>query len=85
METDLSLLIPRASEMWARHRDVEVVLQFLRENGCTKNDCMSILRRAGIAGKSEVKNLVHFSEAWRDKRAADQELHDAVEDALPKS
>lgn len=84
METDLSLLIPRASEMWARHRDVEAILQFLRKNGCTKNDCMAILRRAGIAGKSDVKSLVHFSEAWSDRKTADEALHEAVEEDLQK-
>jgi hypothetical protein len=85
MREDPDLLISKAATMWSLDRNVEALLRHLRRCGCTKGDCMSILRRAGIAEKRDVKRIVHESDAWEDRRNADEELHATADEALSDS
>jgi ribosomal protein L7/L12 len=64
--------------------DVEALIGFLRESGCSKIDCIVVLRQVRKLSAAEAKEIVHFSPTWSDTRASDEKIHEDVIDAATK-
>ena len=74
-------MIDGGQAVWTATREFERVLEYLRKQGASKNDCITVVKRLGIVEKADAKRAVHFSEAWRDHRDADAVVHEQL-DAL---
>ena len=61
---------------------VEEELLRLRQSGCSILDSIKLIRAATGVGLGSAKVLVHSSATWRDRRAANEALHDEIEQAL---
>jgi hypothetical protein len=61
---------------------VDELVAWLRGYGCSKIECMYILVRSLGLQLEEAKRIVHFSPVWEDRRASDDELHDALENFI---
>ena len=60
---------------------IEEELLRLRQSGCSIIDSIKVIRDATGAGLGNAKVLVHNSATWRDRRAANEALHDEIEQA----
>lgn len=71
-------------EMLRLGKSVDQVLEFLRNEGCSKIDSMWLLEDvAGMTGV-DAKKAVHFSPVWAEVRTRDEHFHDALEDELKR-
>ena len=77
-------LISECKHRSAGGEDVETIVEHLRTSGCTKIDSIAILNATYGIGFAEAKKIVHFSPAWADTRASDDNFHESIEDALTK-
>lgn len=74
----------RASSLLAETGAWEGVLEQLRAEGFSKTDSIrATVERLGVS-LSEAKAIVHDSETWSDRRAADDDFHDDVEEAVSR-
>lgn len=51
--------------------NIEDILSFLRKNGCSRINCITVLLKLGYLPPNEAqytKSLVHFSQTWADLR-----------------
>lgn len=62
--------------------DTEELIAYLRRHGLGKIETMSVLHRCGIGSLAELKDLVHFSQAWQDTRMSDDAFHAQLEQCL---
>lgn len=60
--------------MVASGKDTEAILTFLRKIGCSKIDSIRLLIPLRDLSLAEAKQIVHFSETWKDTRQADEEF-----------
>jgi hypothetical protein len=68
----------RATAMWSEGSRWDAVLQTLRTEGYSKNDCIRASVEVLRLPLADAKRLVHESDAWRDLRDADDEWHNAL-------
>lgn len=66
------------SQIWGHAADCEEFLSRLRERGAHKLESIRSLRMLGKMSLGEAKEAVHFSSAWADRRASDDEFHDLL-------
>jgi hypothetical protein len=64
--------------------DMEAVIGYLRALGCSKIDSIAVLAATYGIGLAGAKKVVHFSRTWADTRAADENFHESIADALTK-
>ena len=57
-------------------------ITYLRSKGFSKVQSMLVLAQRFGVPLSEAKPLVHFSEAWADRKASDEAFHDDIIDKL---
>ena len=62
--------------------DDEALLMELRAMGCDKIDAIVLLRELRQIGLAAAKIIVHRSNAWADRRAADESFHESLLAAL---
>lgn len=82
MNGKLLALGDEAGHLLATGRGREDILSFLRRSGCSKIDCIKVLMRVESLTLQNAKAAVHLSEAWADRRAADDGFHGALIRAL---
>jgi hypothetical protein len=75
VEKDLGAMIEGGRAVWTTTHELEKVLEYLRAQGASKNDCITVVKRLGILEQGDAKRAVHFSEAWREHRNADAVVH----------
>ena len=75
-------LIKNCQVMIDRGNDLESIISFLRKKGCGKLDSILILSKTKSLSFEQAKNLVHFSQTWKDRRAKDDDLQDKFLDFL---
>ena len=61
---------------------MEDVLSTLRKRGLSKVQSIKVVVAVTGLGPNEAKELVHFSQAWQDARAAGELLHEEIERVL---
>jgi hypothetical protein len=67
--------------MYNSGSSIEEVLTFLRRRGATKVESIRLLSELSGLASDEAKPAVHWSDTWRDVRAADEALHTTIERA----
>jgi hypothetical protein len=73
-------LMKTAQQMLRGGQDIEDVLRFLRSEGCTIIDSIKLTKLLTGMSLGAAKELVHTSQAWRDRREANDRFHDVLED-----
>jgi len=76
------LPIEQVTELWQKDSNAEAFLSALRGNGFGKVDCIRALRQMSDISLREAKEIVHCSAVWADRRAADDDFHEAAYQAL---
>jgi hypothetical protein len=79
---DRNQLIAECASLLEEGIDHEGLIAFLREQGCSKIDSIVALSAALRLDLGRAKELVHCSEAWRDMRESDNQLHEEFAQAL---
>lgn len=64
---------------------IEDVIRFLRSSGCWKTETIIVISKASGIGPAKAKELVHFSETWKDTRSSDEKLQEEMLEAIVKS
>ncbi|HJR08810.1 MAG TPA: hypothetical protein VJ842_16235 [Pyrinomonadaceae bacterium] len=62
--------------------DIEAVLLFLKQQGCSKIDSILALRDLKGMNLKDGKETVHLSQTWQDRRDADEHLWDELFDSM---
>ena len=65
--------------------DLEDILRFLRQEGCSKGRSITILLKMKYLPPEKIKftkHLVHFSKTWSDFRERDEEWHEKIIEIL---
>jgi ribosomal protein L7/L12 len=62
----------------------EAIVQFLRDNGLSRIDSIRVLSKIYGMRLGEAKELIHFSKAWQEERAATEKFWDELEKQLPE-
>jgi ribosomal protein L7/L12 len=68
------ILMKSSKTMLAEGKNLEYVIGFLRQNGCSKTQSIIILKEIKEISLDEAKELVHFSEVWQDVSKVDEKL-----------
>jgi hypothetical protein len=73
----------RQAELDARRaydagEDLGEIVRSLRARGCNIIDCIKIVRAISGWSLKDAKLFVHYSDAWSDRRAANDALHDRL-------
>jgi len=75
-------LLDESREMLRDGKDVQAILTFARHRGCSKTDAMRLLMLLRDMSLAEAKQVVHFSEAWRDTKQQDEEFQDRLQSVI---
>ncbi|PSQ70648.1 MAG: hypothetical protein BRD37_00115 [Bacteroidetes bacterium QH_8_67_23] len=80
METDEQIRqrIQQSQAVLEEGGTLEAVLRLLRQAGCSKTDSMRVVRSLKEVPLGEAKRIVHFSDAWQERRADDEHFHDEL-------
>ncbi len=73
--------LEESRRMYDSGSSTDDILAFLRQQGATKVESIRLLIELAGLTNEEAKLAVHWSDAWRDTREADEELHATVEEA----
>ena len=68
--------------MFERGDDVEAVLRFLRQRGCSKLDSIKALVASKEMNLADAKRVAHLSKTWEDRRQSDEEFEKAFWEQL---
>jgi ribosomal protein L7/L12 len=71
-----------AKKMSQAGEDIESILIYLKENGYSKTQSIVVIKEINNLCLGEAKELVHFSQAWKDKQEFDTDLNQRLYDAL---
>ena len=82
MTNENETLLNCARRMLSEGQDLETVISFLRDSGCHKNDSIKIVRQLTGVGLGEAKDIVHFSNTWKDVKERDEAFHEVLEEAI---
>ena len=82
MTNENETLLDHARRMLSEGQDLETIISLLRESGCHKNDSIRIIRELIGVSLGEAKDIVHFSNAWKDVKERDEAFHDVLEEAI---
>ena len=61
-----------------RGADLESLIRYLRESGCSKIDSIAVLAKGCGVGLGEAKERVHLSPTWDDRRKLDDQFHETI-------
>lgn len=79
---DRQRLISECERRLADGENIEAAIKFLRDDGCSKIQSISVLAESHGIGLAKAKEAVHLSSTWHDFRSSDEHFHDELEDAL---
>ena len=79
---DFHTLLNAARQMLETGQDLETILRFILQNGCTQVDCIRIVMDLNDSTLEEANSLVHYSKAWEDMRERTEKVHNAFIDCL---
>ena len=82
MTNKVESLLDASKKMLEDGKDVQAVLTFARQSGCSKTDAMRLLILLRDMSLAEAKQIVHFSEAWKDTKQQDEEFHDQMQSVV---
>jgi ribosomal protein L7/L12 len=71
-------LVRDVTQMLRTDSSEEQVVEHLRQLGLDKLDSIKVLRSATGMSLGQAKKTVHCSEAWADRREADDAFHEAA-------
>lgn len=74
--------IDLAKKMLNTEQSLEDVLSFFRKEGFSKMQSILMIREINATDLDEARNLVHFSETWKDVAQSDGELLESFYDFL---
>ncbi len=83
-DDQLQIFLSATRKMRDDGEDIENILLFLRQNGCTMVDCIRIIMPLQGSTLEEANSLVHYSKAWKDMRDYTEKVHDFFMDGLEK-
>ena len=69
-------------KMLSQNGDIEEVLDYLRRSEYSKTKSMVLLTEIMDIDLGKAKEIVHFSQTWKDAREAHEQLHKVVEKLL---
>ena len=81
----LQSLLETCKQMRANGHSIEVILLFLRQEGCSKMESIRAVMELQDMSLRDAKSTVHFSEAWKDTRQRDDRLHESLDSMTEKS
>ena len=64
---------------------IDDIIDFLRSSGCWKTESIAVIAAACTVGLAKAKELVHFSDVWKDTRSSDEQFHEMISEAVSKS
>jgi hypothetical protein len=64
--------------------ELDAAIEFLRDEGYSKIQSIALIARKFDIGLGPAKEAVHFSAAWEDRRAQDDEFVDRLVDLAAK-
>lgn len=79
---DTASLIASCQQQKAAGKTNEEIVAFLRAQGCSKVESMTIVARIFGLGLNEAKEIVHLSPTWSDIRTQDDRFHQTLEKGL---
>jgi hypothetical protein len=79
---DQDALVRSSRQLLREGKNIEVVLGFLRNEGCTIVDSIKLTKLVTGMSLGAAKELVHASQTWSDRREAHDQFHDALEGAV---
>jgi hypothetical protein len=82
MTDNVESLLDASREMLRDGKDIQAILTFARQSGCSKTDAMRLLILLRDMSLAEAKQVVHFSEAWRDTKQLDEEFQDRLQSVV---
>ena len=82
MTNKVESLLDSSREMLKDGKDIQAILTFARQSGCSKTDAMRLLILLRDMSLAEAKQIVHFSEAWKDTKQQDEEFHDQMQSVV---
>jgi len=82
MTDKVESLLDASKEMLEDGKDIQAVLTFARQSGCSKTDAIRLLILLRDMSLAEATQVMHFSEAWRDTKQQDEEFQDRLESVL---
>ena len=87
METDEQIRqrIQQSQAVLEKGGTLDAVLRLLRQAGCSKIDAMRVVKALEDVPLGEAKRLVHFSDAWQERRAEDERFHDELVQAFEEN
>lgn len=71
-------LLQRLRDMSSRAATPDEMIGLLQVEGLPKPGAIIALRRAGVMDSNEAKRAVHFSDAYADRRRADEVFEESV-------
>jgi hypothetical protein len=75
-------LLDASKKMLEDGKDIQAILTLARQNGCSKTDAMRLLMLLRDMSLAEAKQVVHFSEAWKDTKQQDEEFQDRLQNVV---
>jgi hypothetical protein len=72
------ILVDKSRQMFLLDKDIEKILQYLRQNGCTKIDSVRVIAEVKGSTIDDAKLIVHYSKTWEDVQKRDEEILDAM-------
>jgi maltooligosyltrehalose synthase len=78
VDCDLDALLPDCERLLAEGNDVDMIIAFLRHNGCSKITCILVVKQLLNVDTRKAKEIVHFSEAWKDTKELDEAFHERL-------
>jgi hypothetical protein len=77
-EETYNSLLEYSRQMLLADNDLESILFFLRQHGCTIVDSIRMVTKLQDIDPGEAKLLVHYSETWSDVRLQNEAVHEAL-------
>jgi ribosomal protein L7/L12 len=77
-------LLQTAKEMFKAGNDIESILVFLKNGGCSKTQSIVAIKTINNMSLDEAKRSVHFSQAWKNMQESDENLNQNFYDVLEK-
>ncbi len=76
---DISILINTCKQQRSTGKTNEDIVAFLRDQGCSKVESITVLARAFDVELNDAKEIVHLSKAWSDVRERDDCFHQTLD------
>ncbi len=82
--TKEEFLLSSSQKFSEKSEDIEDILTFLRQEGCSKSQSIIILKKIKNIDLDKAKELVHFSKTWQDMCQMDEDFHQHLHEVFSK-